>query len=283
MVRFLKQFLSCQKGQALPIVLALLAIGGLTIAVSLNYATTSLKGSQIVGERIKGIYAADAGVEHVLWSLGKGGEPAEQLSENISGMTVSMQDEDLGTFTLYCGELAEPGAQSNKLDLNSTITWVEGDRYRCDVIVTLLVDQTLFIEITGARIPLGYHYEDDSVTRSDGEAASEPEITVDDHGADLLNWLWQEWGLARPRLDKSNPEFTLTFYINGTGSLSGHYAWVVTDSAAIGLVGEITGTRYRITATAARPDDGRTTAKIVSDVMIQDDGTMYITSWQILN
>ena len=53
MVRLLKQLLSSEKGQALAIVLGLLAIGGLTIAVSLNYATTSLKGSGIVEENMK--------------------------------------------------------------------------------------------------------------------------------------------------------------------------------------------------------------------------------------
>ncbi|MFC2051955.1 hypothetical protein ACFLT4_04425 [Chloroflexota bacterium] len=278
----MKKFLSCQKGQALPIVLGLLAIGGLTITVSLNYATTNLNGSRIVDERVRGIYAAGAGVERALWSLGRGEGPPTQLSENVSGMAVGMETLDLGTFTLYQGELADPGAQSNKLDVSSNITWVEDDRYRFEITVTLLVDQTIHLDTTGARIPPGYDY-DNSVTRSDGEATSDPEITQDDQGAYLLNWLWNDWGLTRPRLDKDNTEFTLTFYINGTGSLAGQYAWVVADPGAIGLVGEITGTRYRITATATRPEDGRTTAEIASDVMIQDDGTMNITSWQISN
>jgi len=288
MVRLLKQFLSSQKGQALPIVLALLAIGGLTIAVSLNYATTSLKGSRILGEGTKGIYAAGAGVEYALWSVGINGTPAEevleQLSENINQMAVNIQTENKGTFTLYCGELDEPGAKSNYLALMSSISWVEGTRYKFEITVTWQPESgqpTLHLETTGARIPVGYHYEEESVTRSDNEAACEPDITQDDQGADLLNWLWKDWGLTRPMLDKDNQEFILTFYITGTGSLAGRYAWVLIDPAAYGLLGEITGTRYRITATATRPEDGRTTAEIVSDVMIQDDGTMYIVSWQI--
>jgi len=47
-------------------------------------------------------------------------------------------------------------------------------------------------------------------------------------------------------------------------------------------VGEITGTSYRITATATRPEDGETTARIVAEAMIEG-GTTYIFSWQILN
>ena len=50
----------------------------------------------------------------------------------------------------------------------------------------------------------------------------------------------------------------------------------------IGVVGEITGTSYKITATATRPGDGRATAKIVADIMIEA-GTIHIASWQISN
>ena len=211
MVRLLKQMISSEKGQALPLVLALLVFGGLVIAPSLSYATTSLKSSRILEEGVNGAYAADAGVENTLWCLGNGISPPQQLLENINQMQVAIQTEEKGTYTLCLGELSEPGAQYNKLDVSSNITWVEGNRYKFEITVTLLIDQTVHIETTGARLPVGYHYEDDSVTRSDGEAACEPEITQDGQGADLLNWLWKEWGLPRPTLDKNNVEFKLTF------------------------------------------------------------------------
>jgi len=282
MVRLLKQMISSEKGQALPVVLALLVLGGLTIAPSLNYAATNLNSARILGEGVNGVYAADAGVEDALWCLGNGISPSQQLPENINQMEVTIQTEEKGTYTLYLGELSEPGAQYNKLDVSSNITWVEGNRYKFEITVTLLIDQTVHLETTGARLPVGYHYEDDSVTRSDGEAACEPEITQDGQGADLLNWLWKDWGLMRPALDKDNVEFKLTFYITGTGSQDGQYAWVIADPDVIGLVGEITGTSYRITATATRSGDGETTARIVADVMIEG-GTTYIVSWQISN
>ena len=282
MVRLLKQMISSEKGQALPVVLALLVLGGLTIAPSLNYAATNLNSARILGEGVNGVYATDAGVEDALWCLGNGISPSQQLPENINQMEVTIQTEEKGTYTLYLGELSEPGAQYNKLDVSSNITWVEGNRYKFEITVTLLIDQTVHLATTGARLPVGYHYEDDSVTRSDGEAACEPEITQDGQGADLLNWLWKDWGLMRPALDKSNVEFKLTFYITGTGSQDGQYAWVIADPDVIGLVGEITGTSYRITATATRSGDGETTARIVADVMIEG-GTTYIVSWQISN
>ena len=100
MVRLLKQLLSSEKGQALPIVLCVLALGGLTIAVSLNYASTSLNSSRILQEKMKGLYAAGAGVEDALWSLGYSISPPTQLPEDINQMEVEIQTEDKGTYTL---------------------------------------------------------------------------------------------------------------------------------------------------------------------------------------
>ncbi|GAG85332.1 unnamed protein product [marine sediment metagenome] len=93
----------------------------------------------------------------------------------------------------------------------------------------------------------------------------------------MLNW---ELELPYPSVSGANPVQTQTFYIAGEGSQEGHYAWVVANRDDVGAVGEITGASYKITATATRPGDGRTTAKIVAEVMIAE--TTYIVSWQIL-
>ncbi len=97
MRQFFKRLLGDEKGQALAIVLGLLAIGGLTIAVSVNYATTSLIGSRIVGEDMRGVYAATAGMEHAFWSLREGGLAANATPENINQMAVSIEAEEEGT------------------------------------------------------------------------------------------------------------------------------------------------------------------------------------------
>ncbi len=278
MGRLLKQFLSGEKGQALAIVLGLLAIGGLTIAVSLNYATTSLKGSRIVEEKTEGIYAAGAGVERALWSLGRGEEPPPQLSENISGMAVGIQKVNLGTYTMYLDGLTTLDTQYYKLRVSGNISWVEGNQYKYEITVISTVNQTMHLEQAGARIPVGYTYKSTPPpVRSDNGTAGAPSITQDSQGAYLLKWEWT--GSNRPYVDYDRV-FTLTFYITGTGSLGGAYAWTEGDPAVIGIVGEITGTRYKITATATRPEDGRTTAEIVAGIIITG-GTTNILSWQI--
>ena len=58
-----------QAGQAFILVLILLAIGALMIVPGLRLAFTSLKSSQIVTQRVKTLYAAEAAQEYVMWKL----------------------------------------------------------------------------------------------------------------------------------------------------------------------------------------------------------------------
>ena len=282
MIRLLKQILSSEKGQALPVVLGLLVFGGLVIVPSLNYATTSLNASQILREGINGVYAADAGVEDALWSLGNGVSPATQLFENINNMPVTMQTEEKGTYTLYLGELIQPSEHGEYLDIDGEMVWDgEAEAYKYTITVTWLPNPgTPVIHLTGvgARLPPGYSYQTGSAALfAENLSTDEPDETVDEVGAYLLNW---EFESPLPSVSEGDPVQTQTFYITGEGPQAGHYAWVVASRTDIGAVGEITGTSYRITATASRPGGGGTTARIVADVMI-GGGTTYILSWQI--
>jgi len=284
MIRLLKQVISSEKGQALPIVLALLILGGLTIAPSLGYAYTNLNSSRILGEGTKGVYAADAGVEDALWCLGHGISPSQQLPENINQMEVTIQTEEKGTYTLYLGELIQPGEHSDYLDVDGEIVWdEEAEAYKYIITVTwqsLPGAPVIHLEGVGARLPVGYSYQEGSAAGFVGNLSTgEPDEIVDALGAYLLNW---ELEPPHPSVSEGNPVQTQTFYITGEGNQEGHYAWVIASRDDIGAVGEITGTSYKITATAVRPEDGKTTAKIVVDVMIGEEAT-YIVSWQISN
>ncbi len=66
-----------QAGQALVLVLILLAIGAVLVVPSLRLTGTALMNSPIVERQIKGLYAAAAAQEYILWKLayaGFGGE-----------------------------------------------------------------------------------------------------------------------------------------------------------------------------------------------------------------
>ncbi|UCG10729.1 MAG: hypothetical protein JSW30_02575 [Dehalococcoidia bacterium] len=282
MLSFLRQIIRNEKGQALPTVLALLALGGLTIAPTLSHASTSLNFGRILQENVHGIYAADAGVEKALWCLGEGTSLPEQLTENINQQAVAIQTEDKGDYTFYLGEFISPGEHNEYLSVDGEITWDDEEgAYKYVITVVWEPDSgipVIHLEEVGLRLPLGYSYQSGSAAGFAGNLSTdEPDETLDTLGAYLFNW---ELGTPAPSVSEGEPVKTQTFYITGSGDLEGDYTWVVADREDIGAVGEITGTSYRITATAIRPGDGKITARIVAEVMISEV-TTYITSWLI--
>lgn len=284
MLRFWQQIRNSQQGQALPIVLSLLVIGGLTIAPSLNYTATSLKSGRILEENLKGIYAADAGLEQAIWTLENGVSPPPYLAENLNRMPVALQAEEKGTYTLYLGELIQPGEHNDFLAVDGELVWDDGaGAYRYTITVTLQPESEssiIHLEEVGARIPVGYGYQSGSAADfTENLSTGEPSETVDTQGAYLLNW---ELATPYPSVSETDPVQTQAFYLTGEGSQERHYAWAVANREDIGAVGEITGTSYLITASATNPEDGQTTARIVAEVMI-GSGMTNILSWQISN
>ncbi len=284
MFKFCKKIIKDEIGQALPITLALLVIGGLTVVPSLNLVFTSAKTSLMLEAGIKGTYAADAGVEDTLWSLANGQSPPTQLPDNINDMQVDIQTVDRGTYTIYFGELIEAGEHSDYLEVTGNMTWDAGaDAYKYTITVTWQPDSgapTIHLEEVGARIPVGYSYQaGSSANFTENLSTDEPDETLDSRGAYLLNW---ELGTPAPYVSASQPVQTQIFYITGSGNQEGHYAWVVANREDIGAVGEVTGTYYEITATALHPENGVATATIVVEAIL-GGGNTYITSWQIAN
>lgn len=280
MIKLLKQLISSQKGQALPIILALLVLGGLMIAPSLNYMATTLNHGRIIDKGINGIYAADAGVENALWCLTDNVSPPTQLAETINQMEVAIQTEYKEVYTVYFGELVQAGSHSQHLSVSGEIE-PDGEAYKYTITVTREGGSTV-IHLTevGAKLPVDYSYQPDSAAGfANNLSTAEPDKVQDASGAWMLNW---EFDSPYPSVSVSEPVKTQTFYITGEGSQDGHYTWVVANRSDIGEVGEIKGKLYIITATATQLQDGGITAKIVADVLM-DGEVAHIVSWQISN
>lgn len=283
MLRFLKQIIGDEKGQALPVVLALLIVGGLMVTPTLNYAATSLNSGRIIEKGVNGLYAADAGVEYALWYLTNDIPPPQQLPENINQMEVALQSEELGTYTLYFGELIVAGVHSDYISVDGDMVWdEEAQAYKYTITVTWQPDSgtpVIHLEEIGARLPpdIGYQPYDLAASFPDNLSTNEPDEVVDEVGVLMVNWILEP---PLPSVSEDNPVQTQSFYLTQEGSQEGNYAWIVANRDDIGAVGEINGALYRITATATRYGDGGTTAEIAADVMIAD-GTADIVSWQI--
>ncbi len=293
MARLWQQITKGEKGQALVIVLALLVVGGLLVAPSLNYAATSLNAGRIVKQNVKGIYAADAGIEDALWKL-KNDPPAPAfypLPEPVNQMEVTIETEEKEEYALYYGDLIVVGEPPQNfpdyLAVDGKMEWVEEEgAYEYTITVTWQPwsgDPVIMLDEIGVRLPAGYSYQSGSADSfGDNLSDDEPEDKTDGAGAQMLNWVL---GTPPPQVSQWNTTATQTFYVTGEGGQDGDYTWIKAVPMDIGQVGEIIGTLYRITATATRPGD-EPTAKVRAYVLKEEveeevEVVIHIITWQI--
>lgn len=289
MKRLWRQIIGGERGQALPIVLSVMIIGGLMIAPALNHISTSLNAGMIVEKNVKGVYAAEAGVEDVLWQL-INDPPASypypyQLPENVNQMEVSTQTEDKGTYAFYYGDLIvvgePPQIHYDWLDAEGEMVWVEEEEaYKYTITVSWSAtpgDPRVFLTEIGVRLPIVCEYVEDSADEFDENLSTdEPDITQDWDSAYMVNWEVP----AHLYVGLDQPTATQTFYVTGEEGMEGDYTWVAAQAQSVGQIGEVIGTFYSITSTATHPESGATT--VVADVVVDEtDGEVYIVRWQI--
>ena len=279
MAKFWKRLIRDEAGQALPVVLILLVLGGMLIAPSLSYAATSLNSGRNTMRNVCGLYAADAGVQDALWCLAENTTVHTSLSETINGMTVTIQTEVKGDYVLYAGEWVTGTGHYDWLTLTGEMVWDGGaGAYKYTITVTREPETSGNIKLAevGARLPVGYIYQAGSAALfEENLSKNPPDDELDGAGAHLVSWELD----PNPTLTPENPTRTQVFYATGAGSLDGHYAWVVANRADIGAVSELSGAFYIITATAS--EGSEIVAVIVADVMMSAEGVPSIISWRI--
>jgi hypothetical protein len=274
------QYFRGEKGQALPLVLCVLAVGGLTVAGNLNYSTTSINGGRIEAEKTKGTYAAEAGVDDVLWSIVHSQVPPTQLGSNVNGMTVDISTLDMGFYMLYLGSL-EPSVHTEWVDVSSSVVPSGVNTANYTITITRNPEQNpkqMSLLEVGAVLPLGYHYVPDSADVPGNLSLLNPSSNgTTPIGTEYVRWLWNSGN--KPRITANH---TQQFVITGQGSTSLTYSWINVQSQDISMVGEISGNRYQITATAKRPQNGKVTSRVMADVIIDGQAT-FILSWKVSN
>ncbi|MBI4295943.1 MAG: hypothetical protein HY667_02360 [Chloroflexi bacterium] len=282
MITVLKRVVRNEKGQVLPMALALLVLSGLWVVPGLNYAMTNLTGTRVVDDGVKGGYAADAAIEEVIWSLMNNLQPPQQL-QGINQMNVITDIELKGFYTLYLDQLIQGSVHNPYLTVSGDITWdAAANAYLVTITVTYQPGggvPVIHLEEIGARLPRDYSYQDGSAALFGGNLSlEEPDKIVDSRGMLMVKWEFDE---PRPSVSQNNPTRTQKFYITGGGNQHGNYRWVVAAREDIGLVGEISGNLYRITATATPSGSSRASGKIVADALI-NGSTVYIVQWQVV-
>jgi len=119
--------MNSEKGQAFPLAILTLAIGMLVIAPFLGHASASLISSRTYGEAIAHQNACDAGVEHAIWSLTRGGL-AEQLPDPGDEITYELGETLNGVNTTVTvtanvtgggGTIGDIGAVTDTLEFDT--------------------------------------------------------------------------------------------------------------------------------------------------------------------
>lgn len=162
----MKKWLSVLKlgesGQAMLAVLALMVLGGFLVIPALNFASTSLKTTNMFEKKLDGLYAADAGVEDALWKL-KYATPDDlpysyQLA-NVNGMSV---DVTIARLTTIAGEeIDQSGGHVNWLASTVSVTY-DVNHYNYTLSVTNNGSGNIYIEKILLDFPPGVEYVDDS-------------------------------------------------------------------------------------------------------------------------
>jgi hypothetical protein len=125
-----KRILKKEAGQALPMALILLVLGGFLVVPTLAFMTTNLNANRQIDRKNLELYAADAGVENVLWNIqdDPGILPAEGNTlpldfpdQTINGMnTVTTTIENLGNRIYKIKSIATspgPGGHSTTIEV----------------------------------------------------------------------------------------------------------------------------------------------------------------------
>lgn len=275
MTRFWKRLFRREHGQVLPLALAMLALGGLIIAPGLDYAGTSLKHTRLVDKGVKGLYAADAGIEKVLWALKRGEAAPTSLPGAVNGMTVTMSTTSMGSYTLIAGEWVVTGPHTQDLLVSSSdITWdATYSAWKYVVTITWTGDGNCWLIGVGAKLPLGYNYQPDSVDYFPTNlSTAEPSDEIDQTGAHIREWSF-------PKIKLNSPETRWQrFLIGGSGPLEDYYGWAEAEREDVGQSGELTGSFYIITATATK--DGAVARRVQANVMLEGTSPS-ITSYRV--
>jgi len=175
-MKLLKKILRIESGQILPIALVLMVLGGLLIVPTLRLMTTSLNTNRYVERNNVELYAADAGIEQIIWNL-RHNQYDPQL--NPDGFTVLQDGDDPVTL---------------EFNLNDRVVEVEaykptGEPLRITSTATSTDGHSTTI-VCRANAQADYSYFFDAAITSAGDVTIKPgtEVTGDVvYGGDLTN------------------------------------------------------------------------------------------------
>ena len=283
----MRRIINGEKGQALPLALAILALGALIITPSLGLASSTLAGSRTYGRAITERYSADAGVEHAIWQLKYNGLADSLTTENPTvdySIAVNNMTADITVTRIEDTFPPEPppppeGLQAWRIQVAKS---VEPDSappgqpttFTYTIYVENVSASEVHLEEVGDLLPVGFVY-----TGTISGLITTAELTQN-----LVDGQWElVWSFSSPLPSIGAGETAIQVF-QATATLDeGIYwntAWVVASPDSIGEIG---------TGVSAPVGKGAYAYDIVSNaegttirarVSISDTGVR-ILSWQV--
>lgn len=276
MKKLLRKLVKSEKGLSLPIVLIVMAVGGMLIAPCLRYVDTSLIAIRTEQSKNRAIFAADAGIEDVMWSI-KNGQTTQpnHLPQPINNLAVTMTTATQGTYVLFQGELIAGAGHCDYVLITSGNIGYDYTKlaYKYTITVTATDEATgqIKLEDVGAVLPVGYTYQNNSANLfADNLQTGEPTRSMLG-SAQMVDWTW-----GNPGYDLSGTR-TQEFLITGSGNLENYYAWGRAIRNDVDAVSEFEGDIYQITATA----QGTNTVTTIKATVMKNGSDVQILSYII--
>jgi len=263
-----------QCGQVMPIVLVLLVLGIFLIVPLLNYISTNLKAGTVIEKNVKGLYAAEAGVEDALWLL-KNDTPAlmphsYQLT-GINGMTVDVTIDTV--VTLYDEETGLIGTHADWLAMTKTVEYSEGI-YNYSLVLTNNGDGNMKVEMIMIDFPSSLEYVNNSTT---GDITTDnPDVNGSSMTGIALVW---DIPVPHPTIVEGGTA-THTFQLSGPPDIAGieGHGFVRMTREDIGTVWDGDSNPYKIIA-VARDSNNSVVSTIRAGAWLSNQ--VNISCWQI--
>lgn len=116
-MKLLKSLFKNEDGQVLPMALILLVLGSLLVVPALSLMSTNLITNRQVDQSNLELYAADAGVENILWNIQK--DPNTLPAEGTP-KTINLQDQAINNMTAVITTITNVGDRNYRINSIAT-------------------------------------------------------------------------------------------------------------------------------------------------------------------
>jgi len=265
-----------ESGQAIILALIMLALGSMFVIPSVSLAATTVKTGQMVEENMKGVYAADAGIEDALWKLVNdkpASFPHSYQIPDINGMSVSVNIE--GVTTISGEEIEPPGGHSDYLEvINSANYSSETGIYSYSM--SLTNNGTGNVKIAKIMIVLPPELEYVVGSASGNITTDDPEVIGNPYTGITINWEIANPLPTIPEGENSEHNFQLSGPPDIEG-VEGH-GFVEAQRDDVGTVWNNDSTPYTVTAEAKNAAD-----EVVATIRmgVWEGSQLEISCWQL--